>query len=211
VTLSRRAFVGRAALLAAAALAPLPRAAARAGLVATGAQAAPDALVLETLDGVVAYVVPGDDRYSTAQGVSRAQAGGVAARGGEGLRATLAVAGPGTVEATVAVLNGLARAVDPGVDARAATLGFSAPFAALPFAAKTEVFARLSRSAEDAFRRLGAILPAIAAFVSYSEYGVVGDAQPVGWQLTGYEGVADGRDELRGYYGGRRRARAKRA
>lgn len=211
MTLSRRAFVGRAALLAAAALAPLPRAAARAGLITAGSPATPGELVLETLDGVVAYVVPGDDRYSTAQGVSRPHPGGVSARGGEGLRATLDAAGPGTVDAAVAVLNGLARAVDPRVDGRAATLGFSASFAALSFAEKAEVFTRLSSSVEDALRRLGAILPAIAAFVSYSEYGVLGAADPVGWQLTGYEGVADGRDDFRGYYGGRRRARAKRA
>ena len=217
MTLSRRAFVGRAALLAAAALTPLPAAAARAGLVTAGAAAAAGDLVPDTLDGVVAYVVPGDDRYSTAQGVSSPRPGGVAARGGEGLRATLELAGPGTVDAAVAVLNGVARAVDPGADVRAGTLGFSAPFAALSFAAKTEVFARLSRSAEDAIQRLGAILPALAAFASYSEYGVLepGAAElasrPVGWQLADYEGVADGRDEFRGYYGGRRRARAKRA
>jgi len=211
--LSRRAFVGRAALLAAAALAPLPRAAERAGLVAAAAAAAPDAVVLATLDGVAAYVVPGNDRHSTAQGISTARPGGVAARGGEGLRATLEAAGPGTVDAAVAVLNGLARAVDPGADARAGALGLDAPFAALSFAAKEEVFARLSRSPEDVLRRLGAILPAIAAFVSYSEFGVLGQdaAEPVGWALTGYEGIADGRDELRGYYRGRRRARERRA
>ena len=214
MTLSRRAFVGRAAVLAAAALAPLPRAAARAGLVDAGAAAAPGGVALETLAGVVAYVVPGDDRLSVAQGVSTARPGGVAARGGEGLLATLEAAGPGTADAAVAVLNALARAVDPGADARAGKLGLSAPFPALSFADKEAVFDRLSRSAEEAIRRLGFILPAIAAFVSYSEYGVLGPgaaepaSRPVGWRLTGYEGVADGRDELRGYYGGRRRARA---
>jgi hypothetical protein len=212
VTLSRRAFVGRAAMLAAAALAPLPAAAARAGLVGAGAAAAPGDFVLETLDGVVAYVVPGDDRHSTAQGVSTRRAGGVAARGGEGLRATLEAAGPGTADAAVAVLNGFARAVDPRADVRAGTLGFSAPFAALSSRAKTEVFVRLSRSPEDAIRQLGAILPALAAFVSYSEFGVLDSdppSRPVGWQITGYDGVADGRDELRGYYRGRRRARTR--
>jgi hypothetical protein len=61
---------------------------------------------------------------------------------------------------------------------------------------------------------LGGLLPAIAAFISYSEFGVLQPGgtelarRPVGWDLTGYEGVADGRDAFRGYLGGRRRARA---
>lgn len=213
MTLSRRAFVGRAALLAAAALAPLPAAAARAGLVTADAAAAPGDLVLDTLQGAVAYVVPGDDPHSAAQGVSTRRPGGVAARGAEGLRATLDGAGPGTADVVAAVLNAFALGVDPAAGARAGSLGLSAPFAALSFAAKTEVIERLSRSPEEAIRRLGAILPALAAFVSYSEYGALEGGEltgrPVGWRLTGYEGVADGRDELRGYYGGRRRARAR--
>jgi hypothetical protein len=214
VTLSRRVFVARAALLAVAALTPLPRAAARAGLITADSAAAPDDVVLDTLNGVVAYVVPGDDRYSIAQRSTSPQPGGVAARGGEGVRATLESAGPGTVDAAVGVLNGFARAVDPGADARAGTAGFSAPFAALSFADKGEVFELLSQSVEETLQMLGGLLPAIAAFASYSEFGALEagatalTSRPVGWQLTGYEGTADGRDEFHGYYGGRRRARA---
>ena len=211
MSLSRRAFIGRAAVLAAAALAPLPRAAARAGFVT--AEASRD-VVLDTLDGVVAYVVPGDDRFSAAQGVSSARPGGVAARGAEGVRATLDAVGPGIGDAAVTVLNGFARAVDPAADGRAAGAGFSAPFAALSFAAKDDVFERLTQSVDETFRMLGGLLPAIAAFVSYSEYGALAPGghaltgRPVGWELSGYEGAADGRAEFRGYYGGRRRARA---
>jgi hypothetical protein len=214
LTLSRRAFLSRGALLAAAALAPLPRAAARAGLVPAGASAAADDVVLDTLNGVVAYVVPGDDRFSTAQGVSEPHPGGVAARGAEGVRVTLDGAGPGTVDAAVTVLNGFARAVDPAADTRAAAAGFSAPFAALSFARKTEVFERLTQSVDGTLQMLGGLLPAIAAFVSYSEFGVLAPgghaltSRPVGWELSGYEGAADGRAEFHGYYGGRRRARA---
>ena len=213
MSLSRRALLARAALLASA-LTPLPRAAARAGLLAVDAAAAPDELVLDTLNGVVAYVVPGDDRYSTAQGVSSPRLGGVAAGGGDGVRATLEAAGPGTVDAAVTVLNGFARAVDPTADVRAGADGFAAPFAALSSPAKQRVFEQLSRSVDDTLKMLGGLLPAIAAFVSYSEFGVLQPGgreltrRPVGWDLTGYEGVADGRDELHGYLGGRRRARA---
>jgi hypothetical protein len=199
--LSRRAFVA----LLAAALTPLPRA-------WPAAAAAPPDVVLDTLDAVVAYVVPGDDRHSAAQGVSSPHPGGVAARAGEGVRATLDAAAPGTAAAAAAVLNGFARAVDPGADARAGAAGFSAPFAVLSFAAKTAVFEQLSESVDDTFRMLGGLLPAIAAFVSYSEYGALGASgltgRPVGWQLTGYDGAVDGTDDFRGYYGGRRRARA---
>lgn len=206
--LSRRAFVGRAALLAAA-LTPLPRA----GLVTAGAAAAPADVALDTLNAVVAYVVPGDDRHSAAQGVSSPHPGGVAARGGEGVRATLDAASPGTAAAAVAVLNAFARAVDPGADARADAAGFAAPFAALSFASKATVFEQLSHSVDATFRMLGGLLPAIAAFVCYSEYGALGatglTSRPVGWQLTGYDGAVDGRDDFRGYYGGRRRARKR--
>lgn len=210
--LSRRAFVGRAALLAAA-LTPLPRAAARAGLVTAGAAAAPADVALDTLNGVVAYVVPGDDRHSAAQGVSSPHPGGVAALGGQGVLVTLEAAGPGTAAAAVAVLNGFARAVDPGADARAGAAGFDAPFAVLSFASKGAVFEQLSHSVDDTFRMLGGLLPVIAAFVCYSEYGALGAtglaSRPVGWQLTGYDGDVDGRDDFRGYYGGRRRARGR--
>jgi hypothetical protein len=205
--------MARAAVLAAA-LTPLPRAAARAGLISAEAAAAPDEVVLDTFNGIVAYVVPGDDRYSAAQGISSPRPGGVAARGGEGVRATLDAAGPGTVDAAVTILNAFARAVDPGSDVRAGAGGFAAPFPALSFTAKGRVLEQLSRSVDDALKMLGALLPAIAAFVSYSEFGVLQPGatglarRPVGWDLTAYEGVADGRDELHGYYGGRRRARA---
>jgi hypothetical protein len=212
--LSRRAFVAQTALLAAAVLAPVPRAAVRAGLMPADSPAAP-ALVLDTLNGVAAYVVPGDDRYSIAQRVSSLHPGGVAARAGEGLHATLAAVAPGIVDATVYVLNGLARAVDPGADVRAAGAGLAAPFAALSFTAKEEVFVRLSQSVDESLRLLGGILPPLGAFLAYSEYGVLTQgaaelaSRPVGWQLTGYEGVADGRNAFRGYYGGRRQSRSR--
>lgn len=56
----------------------------------------------------------------------------------------------------------------------------------------------------------GVLLP-FGAFLVYSEAGVF-DAQtrsltgaPVGWTLSGYQGVSDGRDEFLGYFDGRRR------
>ena len=58
---------------------------------------------------------------------------------------------------------------------------------------------------------LGSIVPALTAFLAFSEYGALDGRRlngvPVGWQITGYPGVADGRNELRGYFEGRRAAR----
>jgi hypothetical protein len=63
-------------------------------------------------------------------------------------------------------------------------------------------------------RSLVGVLPALVAFLAYSEAGVFDHAtrtlhgRPVGWTLSGYEGVADGRDDFRGYFENRRRADA---
>jgi hypothetical protein len=208
--LTRRDVLVRSGLLAlAGALAPLPRAAERLGLVGA-ASAATDEVVRDTLNGLVAYAVPGPDRYSVAQGESSSEPGGVDAGGGEGLRATLQVLGPGILDAAVNVLNSVAGAVAPG----AAAGGFSAPFAELSSADKTRVLALLAASDDDSLQTLAGSLPALAAFVSYSEQGVL-DAGgeltgvPVGWRISGYRGVADGRAEHRGYYRGRRAARRR--
>ena len=207
--LTRRDVLVHSGLLAlAGALAPLPRAAERLGLLGS-ASAATDEAIRDTLNALVAYAVPGSDRYSVAQGDSSGEPGGVDAGGGEGLRAALDVLGPGILDAAVNVLNGIAGAVAP-----AAVGGFAAPFAALSSADKSRVLALLAASDDASLETLAGILQALAAFVSYSEQGVL-DAGgqltgvPVGWRLTGYRGVADGRAELRGYYRGRRVARRR--
>jgi hypothetical protein len=208
--LTRRDALVRTGLLAlAGALAPLPRAAERLGLLGA-ASAAGDEVIRDTLNGMVAYAVPGSDRYSLAQGESSSEPGGVDARGGEGLRATLEVLGPGILDAAVSVLNAVAGAVAPG----AAAGGFAAPFAALSSADKARALELLAASDDPSLQTLAGNLPALAAFVSYSEQGVL-DAGgqltgvPVGWRISGYRGVADGRAEHRGYYQGRRAARRR--
>ena len=65
----------------------------------------------------------------------------------------------------------------------------------------------------DALKPLIGILPAICAFLVYSEAGVFDPTSrtltdtPVGWALSNYQGVADGRDEFRGYLRHRRKVR----
>ncbi len=206
--MSRREALARAGVLAAvAALAPLPDVADRLGLLGTSA-AATHAAVLDTLRGLVAYVVPGNDRYSRAQGQSTRRPGGIAAGAAEELRLTLEVAGPGLAQAAAGILDAQATAANPGGNLR----GFASPFAALRFAEKDSIIRGLAHSADPTMRELGATVPAVAAFLSYSEAGVLDRRtrrlrrEPVGWRITGYTGVADNRDEFRGYYRGHRSA-----
>ena len=206
--LSRRAILARAGLLGAAgALAPLPGVADRLGLLGV-ASASTDAVVRDALGGLVAYVVPGNDRYSRAQGVSTTRPGGVAAGAVDTLRSTLDIEGPGLAEAAAAILGASAREVASSVGIR----GFASPFAALSYSRKDQVVRTLALSHDATLRVLGSTVPALAVFLSYSEAGVLDPRTgrlrgvPVGWRLTDYSGVADIRNDFRGYYGGHRSA-----
>ncbi|HSO98114.1 MAG TPA: hypothetical protein VLP43_04120 [Solirubrobacteraceae bacterium] len=206
--LSRRAILARAGVLAAVgALAPLPEVAERIGLLGT-ASASANAIARDTLGGFVAYVVPGSDRYSRAQGRFTSRPGGVAAGAIEALRMTLDVEGTGLAEAAASILNALARPILPGGDMR----GFASAFAALSYSRKDQIVRDLVEGRDPTLRVLGTTLPSLVAFLSYSEAGVLDSrtgrlrATPVGWQITGYTGVADIRDEFQGYYGGHRSA-----
>ena len=109
------------------------------------------------------------------------------------------------------LLNSVAVNVEPG----SAIGRFESPFANLAFEKKATVFSILEGAPSfEAFRPLFGLLPALAAFLSYSEVGVFDPATrsivatPIGWQISSYEGVADGRAELVGYFEGRRKANA---
>jgi hypothetical protein len=210
--ISRRELVGRM-IVAVGAVAGLDGAVRRAGLV-DEARAATADVVLETMNGLAAFIVPGPDDYSAAQGESTAEPGGVAAHAGEALiqGLNMAQASQPTLAANVtALLNGVALAVNPN----AGNGPFSAPFANLSFAEKGFVFATLEGSpAFEELRPLVGVLPGLVAFLAYSEVGVFNPAtrslvgQPVGWAISGYDGVADGRDELIGYFENRRKVDA---
>ena len=102
-------------------------------------------------------------------------------------------------EAVAAILNGTAQAVNPA----------AAGFAQLTFPEKVVVFQFLEGDPELA--PLAGILPLFVAFLTYSEAGAFDPetrtltGQPVGWTLSGYEGVADGRNEFIGYYENRKK------
>jgi hypothetical protein len=168
-------------------------------------QASPD-LPHDTFNGLLAFVVPGSDAYSVAQGVSTAERGGVDAGVLDVLIATIDKSTPFVPSFSTqvaAILNGLAQSVNP-----AAAGPFLSPFARLSFAEKAVVFQIMD--ATDALKLLGGILPAFMAFFCYSEAGVYDPVtrsltgEPLGWQLSHYQGVSDGRDEFLGYFRGRR-------
>jgi hypothetical protein len=198
---SRRSFLWSMALAGAGAALVHSGGIAGRAWVQAGHAATPD-LVHDTFNGLLAFVVPGPDSFSVAQGVSTPEPGGVEAGATDVLIATLDETTPflPNFSATVAaVLNGLAQAVNP-----AAGGPFLSPFARLSFAQKAAVFQIMD--ATDTLKPLAAVLPAFVAFFVYSEAGVFDPrtrsltGQPIGWRLSSYQGVAEGRDEFLGYF-----------
>ncbi len=190
--LSRRSFAGQALLLGAAmALGKSP-----------GIAVPPPDVLHETFNALLAFILPGSDAYSVAQGVSTVDRGGVDAGVIEVFIATLDDTTPFVPNFSAqvaAILNGLAQAVD-------ATPGgpFTSPFANLTFAEKAAVFQAMDATPQ--FVPLAGVLPPFVAFLCYSESGTFDPQtrtltrQPLGWQLCQYQGVSDGRAEFRGYF-----------
>jgi hypothetical protein len=167
------------------------------------ARAATPDVVRDTFNGLLAFVVPGHDEYSIAQGVSSTDPGGVDAGVMDVLIATIDESTPYVPQFSLlaaALLNGIAQAVN------ATGAGpFVSPFARLSFAEKTAVFQIMDGN--DAYKVLASVLPAFVAYFIYSEAGAFDPATrslsgtPLGWRLASYAGVADGRDEFLGYLG----------
>ena len=164
-------------------------------------------LVHDTLNGLLAFIVPGCDPYSTHQGVNTPEPGAVDGGGVDVLIETLDQTTPFVPQfsaVVAATLNGLAQAVNP-----AAITPFQSPFANLAFAEKVGVFQIMDGN--DGLKSLAGVLPAFVAFFGYSEAGAYDPStraltgEPLGWRLSTYQGVADGRDEFLGYFPDHRR------
>ena len=202
----RRGFV-QSSGLAAAAVSLLQGGAVVAALTQNARAAGPD-LVHDALNGLLAFIVPGPDPYSLAQGVSTVEPGGVDAGVAEVLIRTLDLTVPFVPQfsaTVVAILEGLAGAVHPSAPGP-----FASAFARLSFAEKAAVFQIMDST--ESLASLAGVLPAFVAYLCYSDAGAFDlttrrlTGQPVGWTISHYSGVADGRDELRGYLGHRRSA-----
>jgi hypothetical protein len=213
--LSRRTFLRRAGLASAAALAAqLPGLVARDGAWLEAALAADADLVHDTFNGLVAFVVPGPDPYSRAQGHSSPTPGGIAAGATQATIDTLdafvgSPVGPGfpSSSAVTGGLNATALTVNPAATAG----GFPSAFSRLSFPEKIEVFNRFEANTEGTeFRYVAGVLIATVAFVAYSEVGALDPRtrrltkRPVGWRISKYSGVRDARHQLQGYWKGRR-------
>ena len=223
-TISRRSLLARGALAGlAATLAQIPGLLGERGLIGT-ALAQSGSLVEETLQGMIAFLAPGNDAYSKQQGQSTTRPGGVASNNVQAFISDLDHFVPASIFASqgltvpassgvAMLLNLYASQVNP-----AATGPFSSPFANLSFAQKAAAFERLESEFElqqggTEFAFVAGILPGFATFLTFSEASVFDAAtgtltgRPVGWELTNYAGISDGWDEFRGYYHGRRRVR----
>jgi hypothetical protein len=203
--LSRRDFVARSGLVGLAVVfAPLRTVVRQRGWVA--GETAEPSLIRESLDGLAAYVVPGSDTFSVAQGVSASGPGAVAARATDGFIEVVDALAPVTAPGNSATVAGVLDALAGQLNTHNSKSGFRSQFAGLSFDRKHAVFAKLERDPAEALRYLAAVAPALMALLTYSEYGVLDRrtrrlrGTPVGWRISHYGGAADGHDELRGYY-----------
>lgn len=204
---SRRGFL-RTGLLTGAAIA-LVNSPLFGPLVKTALAATPD-LLPGTFNGLLAFIVPGPDAYSQAQGVTSSTLGGVDANVSKVLIETLDLSVPFLPQfsATVtAILNNLAQLVNAS-----AAGPFESPFANLKYAEKVAVLQIMDST--DALKSLGGVLPLLVAALCYSDAGTFDPATrsltgtPVGWAISNYSGVSDGRDEFQGYFENKRSAGA---
>jgi hypothetical protein len=217
--ISRRTLLERAGLAGAGViLAQLPGFLSGKGWLEQAHAQSPDQ-VRETIDALVAFVVPGPDPYSVAQGQSTQEPGGIEA-GATDLVIELLdrfVGLPvGTLPSSGGVaqlLNGYALQVNPA----AAGGAFVSPFARLKFDEKIEVFRRFEQDTEGSeLRFVSGILIGAVGFLSYTEGNALDrdtrrlTRTPTGWTLSKYDGVAEGRPEMKGYWRGRRKVRTSR-
>ena len=202
--LSRRQFLARSALVTAAV------AAAPALLKSRKAHAAvlPPAMITDTLNAVLAFVVPGADPYSVQQQLTDDQPGGVEANAQLPLEFGLNTAGlapppfDSLSELISFALDNVTDFINPTV-----TGPFSARFANLTWNEKVAVFSAMESGLAGAeLITLANALLLYSGLVSYSEAGVLNPltgeliAEPVGWQISDYKGISVGRDDYQGYY-----------
>jgi hypothetical protein len=183
-------------------------------------------VVVETLSGLVAFILPGDDPYSEAQGTKTDEPGGIAAGTVpvfiRNLDAFVPVAIPGAGTETLPASGGVAMLLNRyalEVNAAAGEADAISPFARLTFEEKAEVMRLLEADPlwdDTEFKFVSGILPGFVGFLAWSEAGVIDSdtrkpkSRPVGWRLSKFDGPAEGHPEFRGYYRGHRSARRRR-
>ena len=183
-------------------------------------------VVVETLSGLVAFILPGDDPYSEAQGTKTDEPGGIAAGTVpvfiRNLDAFVPVAIPGVGTGTLPASGGVAMLLNRyalEVNPAAGEGDSISPFARLSFDDKAKVMQLLEADPlwdDTEFKFVSGILPGFVGFLAWSEAGVIDadtrepKSRPVGWKLAKFDGPAEGHPEFRGYYRGHRSARKRR-
>ncbi len=200
---SRRGFVGQ--MMFASAAAALLQVHDLWGKRGSLAQAAAADVVHETFNALLAFVVPGRDEYSIQQGDVASDPGGIEAGAVDALIATVDESTPyfpNFASFIATILNDVAMGINP-----LAVGPYVSAFARLSSREKVAVFQYLD--ANDATKVLAGVLPAFVAFFVYSEAGSFDPmtrsltGAPVGWAISNYSGVSDGRDEFLGYLKGK--------
>jgi len=174
----------------------------------------------------VAFILPGNDEYSEAQGEKTAKPGGIAAGTVpvfiRNLDAFVPAAVPGFGTETLPASGGVSFLLNRyAAQVNLAGSGpFTQPFARLTFAEKAEVFRMFEADPawnDTEFKFVSGILPGFVSFLAWSEAGVIDPdtrrptKRPVGWRLSKYDGPAEGHPEFRGYYRGHRKASSRHA
>jgi hypothetical protein len=196
----------------------------------TDLMTAADGPTTAAISGLAAFIVPGQDEYSTSQGTPRTEPGGVAARTPELIITMFNTllrnpSGSGFLplsDLIAQMLNLVAQGVNPG----SVTGPFASPFANLAAPEKAVVFmllenpppwlleAILSQVPEQLRPAFPGLLPYLVAgllaypsLVTYSEWSTFDPqtgsltGRPVGWAISGFDpGVLDGWNDFRGYY-----------
>ncbi len=207
--ISRRVFLANIGLAAAAATLIQSPALRKHGWLEAAKAATVDEII-DTFNGLLTFIVPGPDDYSVAQRLSTPEPGAIEADVTHVMIDTIDDVAPyvPSFSAVVAsILNDLAALVNPSTGGR-----FASHFAHLAFPEKAAVIQIMDST--DELKPLAGVLLPFGAFLVYSEAGVFDAATrslsgtPVGWTLSGYPGVSDGRDEFLGYFGGRKRIRS---
>lgn len=215
--LSRRQFLARfgGTAITAAALAGMPELLRLQGWYDQAAAQEAD-VVLDTFNGLAAFVWPGDDEYSQAQGEATDGPGAVAANAGRHIADALdqfvpAPDGPGLAnDQTLPLSAGIAGAINAvalTVNPAGTGAALPSPFARLAFADKAETWRRLEEETraldssglpEPLTHSAGVVqfvfgvLPGFVQFFAFSEIDVWDPAtrtltaRPVGWEHARY-------------------------
>lgn len=170
--------------------------------------------IRDTYNGLAAFVVPGMDAWSSAQGATSSEPGAVSTHVADIMIGVIDRAvpsppqGPPSSAMIASLLNQVAQKVNPSAGGN-----FASHFSKLSFQEKVSVFQFIEGDPSmQPFKRIGGLLAFFAAFIFYSEASAFDFAthrlreRPAGWVASNYNGDFDGSCQFKGYFRDRRHA-----